>query len=109
MMRSLGVPLPEVLLQGPHAGGWINLPAVGISAAATALLCLGTRESANVNIALVVMKLATLVVFVVLAVPYFDTANLTPFMPYGFAAHQVDGETRCDGGGGYRVSRLFRL
>jgi APA family basic amino acid/polyamine antiporter len=94
MMRSLGAPLPEVLLQGPHAGGWINLPAVGISAAATALLCLGTRESANVNIALVVLKLATLVVFVVLALPFFDTAHLTPFMPYGFSAHQVDGETR---------------
>ncbi len=94
MIRAIGIPIPDVLLMGPHAGGWINLPAVLVSAAATALLCLGTRESANVNIALVVIKLVALVVFVALAVPAFQGVNLTPFMPHGFIAHQDGGETR---------------
>ncbi|AYV46014.1 amino acid permease [Caulobacter flavus] len=77
---------PDFLLAGPHAGGIINLPAVIISMAVAGLLALGTRESATVNMVLVVIKIAALAVFVALCLPAFDASHFTPFMPKGFAA-----------------------
>src|SRR3546814_15664759 len=44
----------------------------------------GTKESATLNAALVVVKIIALIVFVVVALPYFNAANLEPFSPYGF-------------------------
>jgi len=78
---------PDFLLAGPHAGGIVNLPAVIISMAVAGLLALGTRESATVNMVLVVIKIAALAVFVALCLPAFDPTHFTPFMPKGFAAN----------------------
>lgn len=86
-MNGLGWALPEALTVGPHvAGGIINLPAVFIIAVVTCLLLLGTRESATLNAILVLVKLTALVLFVALALPAYDQANFTPFMPNGFGA-----------------------
>jgi len=88
------VHLPPLLLQGPHAGGLVNLPAVLVSFAIAGMLMLGTRESATLNIVLVVIKLVALAVFVALALPGFDAANFHPFMPHGFASHAEGTATR---------------
>ena len=80
---SAGIPMS--LMQGPHAGGIINLPAVFIIAVIAAMLMAGTRKSAAVNALLVLLKLAALVMFVIVALPHFDAANLEPFSPFGFA------------------------
>jgi basic amino acid/polyamine antiporter, APA family len=93
-IQSAGVELPAVLLAGPHAGGLINLPAVLVSLAVAGLLILGTRESATLNIVLVVIKLVALAAFVALTLPAYDAANMQPFMPYGFASSEVGGATR---------------
>ena len=93
-LQSAGVNLPEMLLAGPHAGGIINLPAVIVSLAIAGMLMAGTRESATLNIILVIIKLVALTAFVALALPAFDSANLTPFMPYGFGSTVQDGATR---------------
>lgn len=78
------VGFPAALTQGPALGGVINLPAIFIIAVVAALLMLGTHESARVNSVLVVVKIAALALFVAVALPAFDAANLEPFMPYGF-------------------------
>jgi len=83
----IGVGFPEALTRGPELGGLINLPAIAIIAIVTALLLMGTRESARINAALVVVKIVTLLLFVGFTLPYFDAANLEPFMPYGYAAN----------------------
>jgi len=93
-LQSAGIHLPAVLLQGPHAGGIVNLPAVLVSFAIAGMLMLGTRESATLNIVLVVIKLVALAVFVALALPGFDAANFHPFMPYGFTSHADGSSTR---------------
>jgi APA family basic amino acid/polyamine antiporter len=93
-LQSAGIHLPAVLLQGPHAGGIVNLPAVLVSFAIAGMLMLGTRESATLNIVLVAIKLVALAVFVALALPGFDAANFHPFMPYGFASHADGSSTR---------------
>ena len=86
-LTGLGIDLPTALTAGPHvAGGLVNLPAVAIIGLVTGLLLLGTRESATLNAILVVIKVAALIAFVAIALPAFDAANFTPFMPNGFGA-----------------------
>ena len=85
-IEAAGVHLPHVILAGPHAGGIINLPAVLVSLTVAGMLIAGTRESATFNIILVTIKIVALAFFVALALPFFDTGNLTPFMPYGFGS-----------------------
>ncbi|MGH8445490.1 MAG: amino acid permease, partial [Solimonas sp.] len=91
LIHQAGWPVPEALLTGPAGGGLIDLPAVLIALAVAGLLTVGTRESARVNLVLVIVKLVALAGFVALCLPAFDTAHFTPFMPNGFAAHEVDG------------------
>ncbi|MET3665587.1 amino acid permease [Caulobacter sp. 1776] len=94
LLRSVGINLPPEILAGPHAGGIINLPAVLITVAVTALLAKGARESATLNIFLVVIKIVALAVFVGLTFTAIKGQNFTPFMPYGFAAHTEGGHPR---------------
>ncbi|MGZ8283437.1 MAG: amino acid permease [Allosphingosinicella sp.] len=75
---------PLALTQGPELGGLVNVPAIFIIAIIAGLLIYGVRESANLNAALVVVKVVALGVFVAVALPHFDAANFDPFMPYGF-------------------------
>jgi basic amino acid/polyamine antiporter, APA family len=84
-LSGIGVHLPLALTAGPALGGVVNLPAVAIIGVVAGLLMLGTRESATLNATLVLVKIATLIVFVAVALPHFSTDNLHPFMPYGFA------------------------
>ena len=94
-LHAIGMPLPAMLAHGALTGGILDLPAVAIGAVVTALLVIGTRESATVNLILVGIKLAALVVFVVLAAPAFDAAHFHPFAPFGFGAHvDPDGTKR---------------
>jgi APA family basic amino acid/polyamine antiporter len=93
-LSSAGIELPLALTAGPHAGGFLNLPAIFIIACVAGLLMVGTRESATINAVLVVVKIAALLVFVAVAFPFFDMANFEPFMPYGFAKNEADGTER---------------
>ena len=83
-LESVGMGLPSALIQGPELGGVVNLPAIFIIIVVAGLLIAGTRESANVNAFLVVVKLLALALFIVVALPSFNADNFTPFMPYGF-------------------------
>jgi APA family basic amino acid/polyamine antiporter len=86
IMQAAGWHVPMQLLNGVMDHGIVNLPAVFISGFVTLLLVLGTRESATLNIALVLIKLGALALFVVLVLPAFNAANLHPFAPFGFGA-----------------------
>jgi APA family basic amino acid/polyamine antiporter len=86
LIAAAGWPVPSELLHGIASGGLINVPAVLIAAVVTLLLILGTRESATLNIFLVLIKLSALVLFVVLASQSFDSAHFHPFAPFGYGA-----------------------
>jgi APA family basic amino acid/polyamine antiporter len=86
---SMGMPMS--LMQGPGLGGIINLPAIFIIAIVAGLLILGTKESATINALLVLVKIAALIVFVSVTLPYFNSGNFEPFMPYGFPASGAPG------------------
>jgi APA family basic amino acid/polyamine antiporter len=85
-------PIPAALLNGPEAGGVLNLPAVFIALVVTGVLLTGTRESANVNFVLVIVKLVALAGFVAFTLPSFDASHFHPFAPFGWAAHEEAGK-----------------
>lgn len=85
LLAHLSTPilLPAALTAGPYAGGVVNVPAVLISLAVTGLLIVGTKESATVNAALVLVKLVALAAFVWFAIPAAKMTNFHPFAPFG--------------------------
>ncbi|MCU7727357.1 amino acid permease [Actinoplanes sp. KI2] len=76
--------LPDAIAKSPSEGGTFNLPAVFVVLAITFVLVRGVTESARVNLVMVVIKLAILVFFLVVAFANFGTGNFTPFAPAGF-------------------------
>ena len=86
VQSGLGIELPTFFTKGALAavGGGINLPAVFIALAVTALLVVGTKESATFNAVLVVIKIVALTAFIILAVPVMKMENFEPFAPLGF-------------------------
>ena len=78
------VGIPQELATAPLLGGVFNFPAMFIVAVIAGLLIYGIRESANLNAALVAVKLLALAMFVVVALRVFNPGYFEPFMPYGF-------------------------
>ena len=81
---AFGVALPDAIAKSPEDGGIFNLPAVFIVLAITMLLVRGVTESTRVNLVMVVIKLAVLAFFIVVALFNFGTGNFQPFAPDGF-------------------------
>jgi len=79
--------LPVSIAGPPGEGGVVNIPAVLIVSAITFLLIRGVRESARANSIMVVIKLAVLLFFIVVAATVFDAGNITT----NFAPNGVDG------------------
>ncbi|NYJ08925.1 amino acid permease [Petropleomorpha daqingensis] len=84
LSAAFGYTLPDAISTSPSDGGVFNLPAVFIVLAITFLLVRGTRESAGANLVMVIVKLAVLTFFIIIALVNFSSNNLTPFMPNGF-------------------------
>jgi len=85
LLERMGIHLPAPLTNAPFEGGLVNLPAVLIVLALTALLVIGIKESARVTGVIVVIKIAVVLFFLAVGAFAVDTANWTPFMPNGFA------------------------
>jgi len=83
-LASIGLGLPDALINGPELGGIVNVPAIFIIIVVAGMLIAGTRESATVNAILVVIKMLALALFIAVALPVFDASHFQPFMPYGF-------------------------
>ncbi|NCY22041.1 amino acid permease [bacterium] len=89
-LHNFGLNVPPSLCSSPlvfHHGVWtqsgalFNLPAVLVCLAVTALLVIGIRESTNFNNAIVIIKLAVIVLFILCGSAYINTHNWTPFIP----------------------------
>jgi APA family basic amino acid/polyamine antiporter len=102
-LGMLGIELPAALTNSPFgycvaaqvqqgvAGctevGWVmtgaivNLPAIFIILAISAILLVGIKESANFNTSMVIVKAGVLVLFVVFGAMYINADNWKPFIP----------------------------
>ena len=88
LTNAFGWQIPEMLrtpmiVSGPNGvefnPGHINLPPILLVIMCGIMLIRGTKESATTNAVMVLIKLAILVFFVVIAFSGFDSANFTPF------------------------------
>lgn len=66
----------------PH-GGVLNLPAVVLVGLCAVLLIRGASESAKVNAVMVLIKLAVLLMFAIIALTAFQTKRFADFAPFG--------------------------
>jgi APA family basic amino acid/polyamine antiporter len=90
-MERLGFELSSTLTSAPivldasrHAvasGAVINLPAVLIVLAMTALLVIGTRESALANTLMVILKVGVILLVVLCGAFFVNPGNWEPFIP----------------------------
>ena len=87
ILAGFGITLPTWMSAAPAAapGAVINLPAVVIVLLIMILLVVGVRESARFNAAMVAVKVAAVLFFIVAGVWYVEPENWTPFMPYQWA------------------------
>ena len=91
LLHGWGVDLPPAWTSSPFApvhaadgtlvSGIVNLPAIAIIVAVSLLLMRGISESAWVNNAIVVVKLAVVAAVIGFGAFYVDTANYHPFLP----------------------------
>lgn len=81
----IGWEIPTALSAAPWDAdpGLINLPALVLVALCAVLLIRGASESAKVNAAMVIIKLAVLVLFVAVAFTGFNADNFADFAPMG--------------------------
>ena len=85
ILKLCGIELPYWATHAPGAdGGIANLPAAIIVLLVTIILVIGVKESARATCAIVLVKLGVILFFLVVGMGSVDTANWTPFMPYGF-------------------------
>ena len=80
---SLGIHIPHDWVNPPFGddAGVLNIPAIAIVAGSTALLFVGMRQSARANNAMVSLKMAILVLFVIVGAAYVAPDNWEPFVP----------------------------
>jgi APA family basic amino acid/polyamine antiporter len=86
ILAGFGVHLPAWMSAAPATGvegAIINLPAMFIVVLITGLLVVGVRESARFNAAMVAVKLAAILFFIIVGAGYVKPENWSPFMPYG--------------------------
>jgi len=80
-----------VLAGGKLTGATFNIPSFALVMILTWLLVRGIRESAQANNAMVVIKIAAILVFVFGAARSVNAANWRPFMPNGFSGVLTSG------------------
>ncbi len=90
-MSHIGLPIPAMFNGAPMTmhgfnefiatGSYINLPAVALVALITTILVIGVTASANFNNAMVVIKLAIVLVVIFACFSYVVPANHVPFIP----------------------------
>ena len=90
LLDHVGIHLPQSLTEAPLAytnghlvttGHLFNLPAVAIVLALTWVCYVGIRESAGINLGMVILKVGLIIIVVVAGYRYIDTANWHPFIP----------------------------
>lgn len=84
LLQSLNIHIPNALLQGPAAGGVINLFALTIIMALCGLLIGGVKSNARFNNMIVGVKLSVILLFILIASTHVETSNWVPFMPFGW-------------------------
>lgn len=87
LLAGFNIHVPAIISSAPSMGkgGIVDLPAVLIILAITALVSKGIKESIKFNNIMVFVKLAVILLFIVVGVWYVKPDNWVPFSPFGFS------------------------
>ncbi|MBX3237602.1 MAG: amino acid permease [Nitrospiraceae bacterium] len=86
ILKLCGIELPYWATHPPDANGGIaNIPAAVIVLLVTIILIIGVKESARATCTIVLIKLAVIIFFITVGVSSVNSANWSPFMPFGFS------------------------
>ncbi len=90
-LKDWGIMIPDAVTKAPFlfdpeagwrlSGAFLNVPAVVLVAMIGALVAIGIKAAANFNNVLVVIKLATVLIIIIVGIPYIHTENWVPFIP----------------------------
>ncbi len=83
LLATAGFVFPEFLSGTTETGGIFDMPAFLVVGLVTVLLLRPISESARANAILVTVKVGVLLLFLAVALPRVEAANLTPFAPFG--------------------------
>ncbi len=111
VLAKLGITLPAAVQSSPwrfddgrfvSTHSYINLPAIVIVMIVTMILVKGIQESASFNAAMVMIKVAAVIMVVIVGAFYIHKANWHPFAPYGwtgitFFGKHIAGQTNAGG------------
>ncbi len=81
---AAGIYIPDYLLKSYFEGGFVNLFALLIVSILTMVLLYGIKQSARVNMFIVLLKMSVIAVFIFAAVPNVEPTNWEPFSPFGW-------------------------
>jgi len=86
LVKNIGLHIPQSIAASPwdKNPGVLNVPAAFIGLLLTALLVRGIKESAKVNLGIVILKVSVILFFIVITVWHVDPSKWHPFMPFGF-------------------------
>jgi APA family basic amino acid/polyamine antiporter len=85
ILAAVGITVPVWCSAAPGTvpGAVINLPAILIVVFLTVILVIGIKESARFTSVMVLVKLLTVMVFILVGISHVAPANWHPFMPFG--------------------------
>lgn len=104
VLQFAGMEIPYQFYHSPFetspdgVQGIINIPAILILAAMTALLVRGIQESAWVNNLIVILKVAIVILVIMIGWGFINPANHTPFIPAATTYTTPQGVTHAYGG-----------
>jgi basic amino acid/polyamine antiporter, APA family len=103
-LKFFHIGLPHIFTNAPFdydlssghftmTGTWFDLPAIAIALIVTVILVKGINESASVNAAIVLVKLAIVFFVIIVGSFYVKPANWHPFAPFGLSGLSIFGHT----------------
>ncbi|WP_037558943.1 amino acid permease [Spirillospora albida] len=92
LLADMGVTMPAEIVNPPgEQGGVVNVLAIGLVLAVTALLLVGIKVSSRVNAVVVTIKVAVVLLVIVAGLFYVKGENYRPFIPDAKSTPEVEG------------------
>jgi APA family basic amino acid/polyamine antiporter len=92
LLDTLGITVPAPLANPPGTeGGVVNVPAILLVLAVTAVLVLGVKLSSRVNAVVVAIKVSVVLLVIVAGLFYIEADNYSPFIPRAEPTPDVEG------------------
>ncbi|TDC63108.1 amino acid permease [Actinomadura sp. GC306] len=91
LLDGIGITVPESIAAPPGEGGLVNVPAIALVLAVTALLVLGIKISSMVNAVVVAIKVGVVLLVIFAGLFFVKKENYDPFIPPSKSTPEVDG------------------